>query len=311
MKKTGLLAAIALFGLIVSCGNSSQKAAEGNDSTIAEKDAELTEGRDSVYLGKKTSEADKEEDKAIVSRSFDVGKFSSLVVAGPLEVTFVESEKNSVEIKTTEEQMEKLVCELNNGILKIHMTSESDGNVVVDEDGNMIIDGNNVVIGNNNFVGNTSVNHGDIISGDNIVGNNNGNTINGDSSPIKITVKGKLSKKLEVAACCKFTANSIETSRKLDIEVSSSAVASIENLASQDLDIESSSSAILQISKITAKDVDVNASSAAVITMSVECDDIDIEASSAASCVVSGKAKSVETEETSAGTINISGLRKS
>ena len=311
MIKRNIIASISLLVLLGSCGNTSQKVEEEEelaiDNEVSTEFVEDIEDTDTVYLGKESLDAGEEEDNTtMVTRAFNVGRFSSIEGSGRLEIDFIESEKNSVEANGTSKQLENLVCEIKSGILKIYMKpseTSNDNEAVALGDGDAVVDNSVVISGGNVVINNRRVYNS---------GNNNGNTVTtGESTPIRIVVKGKLSDKLKTSASCRFTAESISTPGQLEIDLSSSSRVSIGKVACQDLDIDGSSASSLQISSVTAKDVDVSASSAASITMNVECDDIEIEASSASTCNISGKAKTIEKEASSAATINTSGLKKS
>ena len=298
MVRMNIFLTVILLVLLASCGNSSQKEKGELSSVIGDRrDTVFIEKHDTIYVNKDSTEAINEQDNAaVISRTFDVGRFSSIRACGALEISFVESEQYSVEVTGTGRQLNNLVCETKNGLLLISSKPSAKESIINTEDGVIIGDVTNnstIVIGDGNHV----VNGGDKT------------TTKTNSTPIRIVVKGKLSDMLKLSGGCHFTTNSIEVSRNFDIDISSSSKARIGKVACQNLDVEGSSAAVLQISTVIAKHIDIDASSAAVLTMTVECENLEIEASSASICNISGRTNTVKMEKSSAAAINSTGLK--
>ena len=298
MIRIKYLLTIVSMVLLTSCGNSSQKLNGEQVSVGGKKDTVFLEKHDTIYISKDSIEAIKKEDNTnVISRTIEIGSFSSLRASGSLEISFVESEQYSVEATGTGKQFNNLICETKDGVLLISIKPSAKESIINTEDG--------VVIGD--VPNNSTIVIGD---GNQVTNGGNNTTIRTNSTPIRIVVKGKLSNMLKLSGGCHFTTNSIEVSRNFDIDISSSSKARIGKVACQHLEVEGSSAATLHISAVIAKKIYIDASSAAMLTMTVDCDNIEMEASSASTCNISGKAKSIETDKSSAAIINISGLRK-
>lgn len=347
MEKKCFLVTIISLVLLGSCGNISHGETEEKETAEdVQRDTVVIVEHDTVYLKQDSIVFENEgvDDTKIISHSFDVGHFYSLVAGGLLEVSFMESDQYSVVAEGTTVQLKDLVCETKEGILRIYMkpsnnvivngnsvnVSGGNGVVIGDVNGAVIIgDGN--VIGNSNSVNVTGSGNAVVIESGKVTGNaTNASNIYNNSKPIKVVVTGKLSKALALSAMCSFKTESLTTAGDFDIDLSSSAKLIIGKLKCRNLGIEGSSSSQticasvaanylhldgssssqISMTSVVVKNINIETSSSSIVTMSVECDNMEIDASSASMCKISGQTKSLEIEKSSAATIDVSRLKR-